>query len=908
MLAARMPGSQRDNVLLLAFFVSGVSALGYELLWTRMLSLALGNETLGVLGVLAGFFGGLALGAAALHRRAIEAKDPVRMFAVLEVAAAAYALVSPWILYGLARVLPAALGPVAGDNDSPTALVIAIIVAGASLLPGTFCMGATLPALVEARRRVVRDETDARGVGRLYAANTAGATLGVLGTVHVLMPAVGIAWSGALLGALGVSAAALAMRWGRPHGESLRTRVPDDEAPTLDASRDPDPDVADEPWLLLVVLFATGLFGVGLEVVGVQVLGQILENTVYTFADILAVYLVGTAIGAAAYTRFVKPATSGRPATVIAGMLIAVAVTTVLSSLALAASPAVLERIAPHEGSSHRLHQAAELAVAGLVFGLPTLVMGATFSHVTGLVARRGVGRAYAVNTLGSALAPILFTLWIIPSNGYRDALFVIVYGYLLTFGVFTWFRRFKAKWQVGLILGVVVTTTVAPRDLVLVDADEGWTVISRAETTMGLVIVSEKKDDPKLRRLQVGRHFRMGGAFAFGERRMGHIPLLLHPQSSSALYLGVGTGSTLGAVTTHPELQRVDAVELVPAVVDALPHFADINGKVHEDPRVTIHRADARRFVAASSDTWDVVVADLFHPGLDGAGGLYALEHFEGVRDHLAPKGMFAQWVPLYQLDRPTLQTIVRTFLAAFPDAHAILGVYNVQTPAIALLGGTGDAPFVVDPEQLASTLAQPIYAELLMQEPRDLLGAYLLDREALAAFAGDGPLNTDLRPEVLFAAPRVAYEGESGRGWENLLALWEHAAPIAADVLASDARDEWHADATRFQTALHEYLLGERARVDEGPNAVTPETAVDHYLAAYDAAPDFAPARGMLYAAASSSPDIARRVYPRMLQRTPNEPRVYQAYLPFLKRTGDEARLREVEALAKHHLAGQP
>jgi spermidine synthase len=443
----------------------------------------------------------------------------------------------------------------------------------------------------------------------------------------------------------------------------------------------------------------------------------------------------------------------------------------------------------------------------------------------------------------------------------------------------------------------------------VLVEPDEDWEVVSRAETTMGLVMVSEHKDETSaepVRRLQVGREFRMGGKFAFGERRMGHIPLLLHSQASTALFLGVGTAATLGAVTEHPELEHVDAIELVPAVVDQLHHFAEINGKVYEDPRVTIHRADARRFVAASTQRWDVIVADLFHPGRDGAGGLYALEHFEGVRDSLAPGGLFAQWLPLYQLDLPTLQTIVRTFLAAFPEAHAVLGVYNVQVPAIALVGrATADGGLKIDPEALSTALQRSTYAELLMQEPRDLLGAYLLHRDALAAFAGDGPLNTDLRPQVLFDAPRVAYEGNQGRGWTNLVAMWEHAAALPVEMLATDDPDRWHADAARFQAALHEYLLGERARVEASDDASVPDEAIEHYLVAYEAAPEFVPARGMLYAVARASPDVAREVYPRMLARTPAEPRVYQAYLPFLQRSGDKARFAEVQEMARKHLA---
>jgi predicted membrane-bound spermidine synthase len=72
--------STSDRLLLLAFFFSGFAALGYELLWTRLLSLALGSEVMGVLGVLAGFFGGMVGGAYCLNNHAHKAKNPAVFF------------------------------------------------------------------------------------------------------------------------------------------------------------------------------------------------------------------------------------------------------------------------------------------------------------------------------------------------------------------------------------------------------------------------------------------------------------------------------------------------------------------------------------------------------------------------------------------------------------------------------------------------------------------------------------------------------------------------------------------------------------------------------------------------------------------------------------------------------------
>lgn len=911
-----------DRLLLAAFVLSGAAALGYELLWTRLLAIALGSETLGVLGVLAGFFGGMAAGAAALHKRAISSPDPARLFAILEAIAAVYALVSPYVLYGLADLLPPLLGPVAGNNDSASALFLSIAIAGGSLLPGTFCMGATLAALVEARRRVVRDDHDGRGVARLYAANTFGATIGVLATVHLLLPSVGMAIGSAILSALGFTGAILGLRWSRRHRPSPTAPSPDDlerqehdpEPHHIDTSADPDPDVVKERWLLLVLCAATGLLGVGLEVVGVQVLTQVLENTIYTFADILAIYLVGTALGAAIYGRLADRATAGRPASVAAALLVLMSATVIVSAPVLASAPDILEWAAP-QGASYAQHMWAEVAVAAAVFLLPTMVMGALFSHIVGLIARGGVGRAYALNTLGSAAAPLVFGVWIIPQTGYRDALFVVMYGYLLTFGVFTWFRRFKPLQQIVPILCVVALSATAPASMILVEANEGWKTLEQRETAMGLVMVSELPqpgNQKPLRRLQVGRKFRMGGAMAFGERRMGHLPLLLSqvrtdaPPPDDALFLGIGTGATLGAVASY-DLEHVDAVELVPAVLDQLEYFDDINAQIRNDERVELHAADARRFVAASPHRYDVVVADLFHPARDGAGALYSREHFEAIRDHLDEGGLYAQWLPLYQFDPDTLKIVLRTFAEVFDEVHSFLGVYNVQTPAVVLLGRKVDEdtqPLRFDLAALRERVQQPIYGSVLMSDPRDVFGAYLLDAEGLLAYAGDGPLNTDLNPRVLLRAPRAAYAESDTLGWQSLQPMLAARTGLPDDLLTgvSEAElDAFREDVARFAQALEAYLEGEHLRREvESEDAPVPEASIARYLAAYDLAPEFAPSRGMLYTLAARTPQSAENIYQAMLERTPNEPWIYDAYLRHLQRVGDAEGFEQLRARA--------
>src|SRR5437667_5231159 len=190
---------------------------------------------------------------------------------------------------------------------------------------------------------------------------------------------------------------------------------------------------------------------------------------------------------------------------------------------------------------------------------------------------------------------------------------------------------------------------------------------------------------------LRVNNRFQMGGTgSAEAEYRHAHIPLLLHPAPRRALFLGLGTGITFGGASLHPLLQS-EGVELVPEVVAVMPDFDPYNFAPWRNPSLKLRVGDARRFVRATKAQYDVIVADLFHPARDGAGALYTLEHFQAIRERLAPGGLFCQWLPLHQLDEDMLRVITRTFLEVFPGGQGWLLRFNVDAPVLGLVGSVG-------------------------------------------------------------------------------------------------------------------------------------------------------------------------------------------------------------------------
>ena len=874
---AHGPGAASSRIkqapLLAAFFLSGVAALGFELLWIRFLGLALGAETFGLLAVLVGFFGGLALGAAGMHTAVRRVRHPVRLYAVCEAIIAAYGLVSPWLFLAVMDAIPSLVGNLVGDNQSAIALSVNVVVAGLLLLPATVPMGVTTVALVEAWRRVHDAGESHYGVGRLYAANTLGATAGIVGSTYWLLPALGAAVTEGTLAAACHVAAFLSLRWQRRSSPTSEPAAPSGAS---------GPEKAPSTLAPYLLLGATGLAAIGFETIGTQVLTQILRNTVYTFANVLAVYLVGTSLGAWLYTRRrVREWSADRDAATIS-LLWALTMSVFVAMAVLRAAPHILGVVAPAD-STYTTYLAGEILIISLAFLPPTMLMGATFSHLLGQLALRGVGYGYAVNTLAGAAAPLLFGLLLMRPLGLGWTMTAVAGVYGLT-ALALAIRRGAGSRRVltGVVIaGLAALVTHSP--LALVQVPAGYTLIARKQGLHGTVSVSERPFSvgagtaTRLRLLQVNQHFIMGGALGGVERRMGHLSMLVAHAPRSVLFLGVGTGITAGTALADRDVQRVDAVELVPEVLGFLDLFFEFNRNLALEHRVTLHASDARRFVRASPTPYDLIVGELFHPSVNGAGGLFTREHFAATRRLLAPGGVFVQWLPLYQLTARDLATIVRTFVEIFPEAHSLLGTYNAEAVlgligAIPDLGRTGFDMARV--ERLLSSSAGPSQS---VRGPTDLLAAYMTDASGLRRFAGPGPVNSDLNQRVLFDAP-LSLGREIRAAHRSLEALWPFRMVFPDNLLldrdpAAVAR--WRAAARATISAADRFVTAELLRAQAGRDSLPP-AALSEYLAAYEADPLFPNALQTLFELAGRHPDQAAEVLGEMNRRNPADARL--------------------------------
>ncbi|MGY6632243.1 MAG: fused MFS/spermidine synthase [Alkalilacustris sp.] len=743
--------SPRHLPLLGVLFVfSGAAALVYQVLWVRELGLLFGSTAEAAALTIAIFFAGIALGGWLFGRLAGRLRRPLAAFGLVEIGVGLTALGHFLVAdsyFALYPVLHAAVGGVPALETAAKALVAATI-----LLPPAILMGGTLPLIGQ---HVVRA---ADGLGRLgsalYALNTAGGAAGALAAGFVLP--VWLGFSGAYLLAVGtdiaVGLAALALA--RRAGPVAATP---DQTPALAGPAAPrgSVGVADPslPRGLWAVAFLSGFATLAVEVIWTRLFAQVLQNSVYTYALVLTVFLAALALGAMlanALARLTRPA----PAVVLTGLLLA-------SAAVVAGTPHLFHHLT--DGLSYLggrrdfAGYVAEVArVAALTMLLPGAVLGAVLPYLLRLLQTTGrppgemLGRLIAVNTTGAIFGALAGGFLILPTLGAWQGLWTLAALYLLLPLALSLPRAFRPLRLVAPAGALALTLLMPPLDSIRLRAGEG--LVEMREGTAAHVAVIRRDEAHFIR---VNNFYTLGGSGALvPERNQTMIPLLLHPDPREIFFLGMGTGISAGAgLFADPD--RVTVCELVPEVIDlARTHFRPYVNGLFDDPRVTIWPEDGRQCLARSRATYDLIIADLFTPWRAGVGNVYTVEHYRLAARRLNPGGAYVQWIPLYQVSRAELDIIAATMAEVFPELTLWRGDLYPERSILALVGRTEPAP--LDP----GTLARQWRALTGAEASDDILTARALKfyagNAASGLFAG-APLNTDDRPRIEYLAPRT-------------------------------------------------------------------------------------------------------------------------------------------------------
>jgi spermidine synthase len=754
--------------VLLCFFLSGAAGLIYQVAWGKALGLVFGHTVYAVATVIAVFMGGLAVGSAFLGRWSERRENPVALYGWIEITIAAAGAFS---LVGLAGVRELYLATYHAVAGSTAALVALRFFASALVLfVPTFLMGGTLPILVRGLTRT-SSELGAR-VSRLYWVNTAGAVAGTLAAGFLLLPALGLRRTVACAVAMNIAAGLVALSIGR--GVRVPVVPPQEDRPA---------EAAPAPWFLLVTFGVVGATAIAYEVAWTRLLATQVGSSTYAFTLMLATFLAGIVMGSALFERFVAGGREVTSATF--------ALTQTLTGLAALAFlvffqklPLVVPPILQATNESFGGLVLAQFVTSALAMLPAAIVFGFNFPVVTVLIAgpaeasRRyaaAVGRAYAANTLGAILGATATGFWLVPLLGsFRVVAYAAAVNLLVAVLLLLRRRptpRLKLAFN-SLLLGAVAAAgwfntfydvqlasfnTVLYWDhyesnLTVPEAAGTVDIVFREDGLNSTITVAQTEDYISLR---TNGKVDASDNDLLTQLLLGHLGAVFHPSPRRVLVIGFGSGMTVSALAAYPDVERIDCVEIEPAVIHAAPHLESLNRGVLRDPRVRIYLDDGRNFLLTSREQYDLIISEPSNPWIAGVATLFTDEFYGEVRARLKPGGILVQWVQGYAIFPADVRMVLATLVPHFPR----VSLWRGEEQDLLLVAQTETAPL-----SLARLRRfwehEPVRRDFEMvglRHPEGILAFYHLDDADVRRMVAGAPRNTDDHTRLEYRAPRA-------------------------------------------------------------------------------------------------------------------------------------------------------
>jgi len=748
------PPSRFLPLLLLLFALSGCSALIYEIVWYQLLQLAVGSTSVSMGVLLATFMGGLCLGSVGLPRYVSRNEHPLRVYAYLEAGIGVFGLLVLWGLPLVQRVY------IAGAESGMPGMLLRGFVAAVCMLPPTVLMGASLPAIV---RWIQSTPSGVSWWGWLYGGNTAGAVFGCLLAGFYLLRIHNTATATYVAAGTNLLVALLSL-WLAGHTPAqLGEESPQSTAAAAATSR----DVAASRWPVYVTIAVSGATALGAEVIWTRLLGMLLGSTVYVFSIILAVFLIGLALGTSAGS-WIVPMVNPR---------LALGWCQILLTLGFAWTAYMIADSLPYWPINPLLTispwHTFQLDLVRCLWAIlpPTLMWGASFPLACSAIASDGedsgrvVGGVYAANTFGAIVGALAVSLVLVPWIGTQQSQRVLLM--LSAASALFMLVPYVVEYRSTSVAAVVAVSMLGAGLLVRgIDAIPGEVIaygrriaisassskiLYTAEGINSSVAISQWNDGAF--EVDVNGHVEATTEpYDMKLQRMvGHLPALIHPNPKSVLGIGFGAGVSAGTFTTYPGIQKITVCEIEPIIPPtSTRYFAQQDYDVLHNPRTHIVFDDARHYLLTTRETFDVIASDPLDVFVKGTAALYTKEYFEAVKRHLNPGGLFSLYVPLYESDERTVKSELATFLEAFPYGTVWANTVNGAGYDLVFMGQAN--PLTINLDELQGRLNRPDYARVAeslrdvgIASPMDLFSTYAGQKADLGAWYAGVELNLD-------------------------------------------------------------------------------------------------------------------------------------------------------------------
>jgi spermidine synthase len=763
------------TLYLILFFLSGICGLVYEVVWSRMLALVMGNTVFAVSTVLAAFMGGLALGSWLLGHLADRYRQPLFLYGLLECSLGAYCLLLPVLLEAMVplyRILYRA------TEEFPSFLTPAqFFFSGLLIMVPSTLMGGTLPVLTKFFLK--QDDRVGSTAGRLYAVNTVGAVLGTLAAGFVLIPEIGVRAS--LFGAaginlaIGVVALLMACLWerGDPPLATRRLLLRPGDSPVGEA------------WTVLLVFSASGAAALIYEVAWTRTLSLMMGPSVYAFSLMLGAFILGLALGSFWLSRIVDRIKNPMPLFSLLQWGVA------FSSLAfiplMNLMPGIVRDALRASGGSFLKVQLFNAGVAFAVMLIPATFLGAAFPIAVKLYSRsmeavgKRLGALFAGNTVGAVVGSLAAGFFLIPVFGLQRTLLAAAFlnavlgGYLLVRSGGLRKRQKVALLAVTASVFIIIVLIIPSwsrlnlasgpykyfyRDEASAQARLGSaSLLYYREGVTGTVAVLEV-NNKRVLSISGKVDATSGITDMMTQLLIGHIPMLIHPEAKDVLVIGLASGVTLGAVANYA-VEKMDAVEISYEVKEAAAFFSDINDEVLRDPRVDLMIRDGRNHLLLTDRLYDVIISEPSNPWMAGIGNLYTREFFDLARRRLHPGGIMVQWIEAYHMPNSILKSVIQTYHSVFP--YVDLWVSDPADPGDVILLGSA-VPMTMDVERMKRRLSMEGVREDLIQAGSyqwwQVMQRLIANVPALTEAVRDAPVHTDDRPFMEFELPKSLHE----------------------------------------------------------------------------------------------------------------------------------------------------